>query len=81
MDCCRKASLERQFNNFIKLGKTPGQLDCLNAIRKEKALSGFTWRNVKFAVKNIIPLVWEIAENEIPGGRNVKFLCVIIMLP
>eukprot|EP00105_Crassostrea_gigas_P014934 XP_011431779.1 PREDICTED: uncharacterized protein LOC105331337 [Crassostrea gigas] len=49
-----KASLERQFNNFIKLGKTPGQLDCLNAIRKEKALSGFTWRNVKFAVKNII---------------------------
>uniref|UniRef100_A0A8W8MI49 SET domain-containing protein n=1 Tax=Magallana gigas TaxID=29159 RepID=A0A8W8MI49_MAGGI len=43
MDCCRKASLERQFNNFIKLGKTPGQLDCLNAIRKEKALSGFTW--------------------------------------
>lgn len=49
-----KAALHRQFDTFIKVGKTPGQVDCLNGIRMEKSLSTFTWRHVKFAVKNII---------------------------
>lgn len=50
----KKAALYRQFDILIKVGKTPGQVDCLNDIRMEKSLSTFTWRHVKFAVKNII---------------------------
>ncbi|XP_056001324.1 uncharacterized protein LOC125677270 [Ostrea edulis] len=49
-----KAALLRKFKKPISLGKTPGQLDCLNAIRQETCLAKFTWKQIKFAVKNII---------------------------
>ncbi|XP_061191604.1 uncharacterized protein LOC133199782 [Saccostrea echinata] len=49
-----KAALLRNFKQAISLQKTPGQLDCLNAIRKEPCLATFNWKQVKFAVKNLI---------------------------
>nr|XP_022290881.1 uncharacterized protein LOC111102433 isoform X2 [Crassostrea virginica] len=49
-----KAALRKEFKQTISLGKTPGHLECLNAIRKEACLAKFSWKQVKFAVKNLI---------------------------
>lgn len=49
-----KEALTRQFKKNINLGKTPGRLDCVNAIKNETCLSSFHWKKIKFAVKNLI---------------------------
>ncbi|KAJ8321232.1 hypothetical protein KUTeg_001215 [Tegillarca granosa] len=49
-----KDALTRHFKKNINLGKTPGQLDCAKAIKNEMCLSGFHWKKIKFAVKNLI---------------------------
>ncbi|KAK3108426.1 hypothetical protein FSP39_007787 [Pinctada imbricata] len=49
-----KAALKRQFKKAITMEKTPGQLEYLNAIRCEPSLSKFEWKQIKFAVKNLI---------------------------
>lgn len=49
-----KAALKRQFPLEIKLGKTPGQLKCQTAINSEKTLASFSWKSIKYAVRNII---------------------------
>lgn len=41
------------FQEVFRTRKTPGQLDCLNAIEKESFLKTFSWRQVKYAVKNL----------------------------
>lgn len=46
--------MTRQFFKHLNLGKTPGKLDILNAIKKEPVLAKFTWTKLKFAVKNMI---------------------------
>jgi hypothetical protein len=58
-----KAALERQFKVEIGLGKTPGHLKCQSAIIAETSLSGFTWKSVKFAVKNIITSRQKLCKN------------------
>lgn len=49
-----KNALRRQFKTNIFQGKTPCQLECLNAVKKEPCLANFSWKRIKFAVKNLI---------------------------
>lgn len=53
MDKERKRCFEKLFQEVFHTRKTPGQLDCLNAIEKESFLITFSWRQVKYAVKNL----------------------------
>ncbi|KAJ8305181.1 hypothetical protein KUTeg_017269 [Tegillarca granosa] len=49
-----KDALKRQFFKIINLGKLPGKMDILNAMKKEPCLANFPWTKLKFAVKNMI---------------------------
>lgn len=49
-----KDALKRQFFKNINLGKLPGNMDILNAMKKEPCLANFPWTKLKFAVKNMI---------------------------
>lgn len=48
-----KGALRNYFKKYLAQGRTPGQLDCLGAIKKESCLKKFSWRQVKYAVKNL----------------------------
>nr|XP_022296603.1 uncharacterized protein LOC111106281 isoform X2 [Crassostrea virginica] len=49
-----KGALKKHFRKDIASGQTPRQLNCLTAIKKEPCLKKFTWKQIKFAVKNLI---------------------------
>ncbi|XP_065936953.1 uncharacterized protein [Magallana gigas] len=49
-----KGALKKLFRRNIIQGKTPCQLECLNAMKKESCLAKFPWKQIKFAVKNLI---------------------------
>lgn len=49
-----KGALKKLFRRNIIQEKTPCQLECLNAIKKESCLAKFPWKQIKFAVKNLI---------------------------
>lgn len=51
-----KVTIKQHFQTFTRRGRSSGQIDCLNAVKSEIVLSKFTWRHVKFAVKNTIVL-------------------------
>lgn len=46
-----KGALKKLFRRNIIQGKTPCQLECLNAMKKESCLAKFPWKQIKFAVK------------------------------
>ncbi len=47
-------AVHMQLGKFVRLGKVPGKIDCLNAIQKECSLRCRNWDKVKSCVKNII---------------------------
>ncbi|KAJ8313433.1 hypothetical protein KUTeg_009009 [Tegillarca granosa] len=49
-----KIALECQFQKNINLEKVPCKLECLNAIKNQSCLARFTWKHIKYAVKNLI---------------------------
>lgn len=49
-----KGALKKLFRRNIIQEKTPCQLECLNAIKKESCLAKFPWKQIKFAVKKLI---------------------------
>lgn len=53
MDKQRKRCFEKLFQEVVRTRKTPGQQDCSNAIKKESFFKTFSWRQVKYAVKNL----------------------------
>lgn len=50
MDRGSKRCFEKLFQEIFGTKKIPGQLDCLNAIKKESGLKKISWRQVKHAV-------------------------------
>lgn len=52
MDKERERSFEL-FQEVFRTRKTPVQLECLNAIKKDSFLKTFSWRQVKYAVNNL----------------------------
>jgi hypothetical protein len=53
---CEKKAIERQLGKYIRLGRVPGKLECLEAIRKESDLKHYAddWKKIKFCAYNII---------------------------
>ncbi|KAJ8307198.1 hypothetical protein KUTeg_015282 [Tegillarca granosa] len=49
-----KIVLECQFQKNINLEKVPCKLECLNAIKNQSCLARFTWKHIKYVVKNLI---------------------------
>jgi hypothetical protein len=52
-----KRAIERQFKEFLRSGKIPGHLACINAIAKEPVLSKHKWSKLKNAVRNMVTVV------------------------
>lgn len=49
-----KEAIQQQLGDFLRQGKTPGRVPCLNAIKKEPVLAKYTWQRIKHATRNMI---------------------------
>lgn len=48
-----KIALKNHFKKYLAQRKTPRQLDCLNAVKKETSLKKISWGQVKHAITNL----------------------------